>query len=193
MVPSSMTGRKLSCWARLKRWISSTNSSVCAPALPADARALEHLLEIGDAGKNRRNLLEGKIGLVGQQPGDRRLAGSRRPQKIRLPSLPERDHAGQRAALAGQVLLPDHVGEALRAQAVGQRAVRACRRAAGLAKQIMPWSRRRLRLPDELPEHAAVAFENNDPPAAFHDELPYARTLGGDLQQVLGAARWYRH
>src|SRR3546814_10516060 len=27
-VPSSITGRKLSCWARLKRWISSTKSSV---------------------------------------------------------------------------------------------------------------------------------------------------------------------
>ncbi len=31
MVPSSITGRKLSCWARLKRWISSTNSSVPCP------------------------------------------------------------------------------------------------------------------------------------------------------------------
>ena len=31
MVPSSITGRKLSCCARLKRWISSTNSSVPCP------------------------------------------------------------------------------------------------------------------------------------------------------------------
>ena len=30
-VPSSMTGRNESCWARLKRWISSTNSSVAVP------------------------------------------------------------------------------------------------------------------------------------------------------------------
>ena len=30
-VPSSITGRKLSCWARLKRWISSTNSNVWRP------------------------------------------------------------------------------------------------------------------------------------------------------------------
>ncbi len=36
MVPSSITGRKLSCWARLKRWISSTNSSV---PLPVSRRA----------------------------------------------------------------------------------------------------------------------------------------------------------
>ena len=31
IVPSSMTGRKESCCARLKRWISSTKSSVCRP------------------------------------------------------------------------------------------------------------------------------------------------------------------
>ena len=31
MVPSSITGRKESCCARLKRWISSTNSSVPCP------------------------------------------------------------------------------------------------------------------------------------------------------------------
>ena len=30
-VPSSTTGRKLSCWLRLKRWISSMNSSVPCP------------------------------------------------------------------------------------------------------------------------------------------------------------------
>ena len=30
-VPSSITGRNESCWARLKRWISSTNSKVCRP------------------------------------------------------------------------------------------------------------------------------------------------------------------
>lgn len=32
-VPSSITGRKLSCWARLKRWISSTKSSVWRPSM----------------------------------------------------------------------------------------------------------------------------------------------------------------
>jgi hypothetical protein len=31
IVPSSMTGRKASSWARLKRWISSTKSSVPVP------------------------------------------------------------------------------------------------------------------------------------------------------------------
>ena len=36
MVPSSITGRKASSWARLKRWISSTKSSV---AVPVERRA----------------------------------------------------------------------------------------------------------------------------------------------------------
>ena len=39
-VPSSTTGRKPSCWARLKRWISSTNSKVAWPPrrrLPASS------------------------------------------------------------------------------------------------------------------------------------------------------------
>ena len=31
--PASTNGRKPSCWARLKRWISSTNSKVAWPAL----------------------------------------------------------------------------------------------------------------------------------------------------------------
>ena len=53
MVPSSITGRKLSCWARLKRWISSTNSSVPLPGLAPGAGRVEHLLQIGDAGEDR--------------------------------------------------------------------------------------------------------------------------------------------
>ena len=44
----------------MKRWISSTNSSVWRPLVTAQPRRLEHLLEIGDAGKDRRDLLEGE-------------------------------------------------------------------------------------------------------------------------------------
>ena len=47
-----------SCCARLKRWISSTNSSVPLPDLAPRARRLEHLLQVGDAGEHRGNLLE---------------------------------------------------------------------------------------------------------------------------------------
>ena len=45
-VPSSITGRKLSCWLRLKRWISSMNSRVPCPILRRcrAARFLEFLV-----------------------------------------------------------------------------------------------------------------------------------------------------
>ena len=88
-VPSSITGQKRSCCARLKRWISSTNSSVPLPGLPPRARRVEHLLQIGDAGKHRRELLEMQFGRLGQQPRHGGLAGARRP--------PE-DHRAERCA-----------------------------------------------------------------------------------------------
>ena len=121
MVPSSMTGRKLSCCARLKRWISSTKSSVPLPCSRRDARHLEGLLEIGDAGEDRRHLLEDEAGGAGEQPRDRRLAGARRPPEDDRRHAPGRDHAGQDAFGTGEMVLPDDVGELLRPQAVGQR------------------------------------------------------------------------
>ena len=39
MVPSSEGGRRLSCWALLSRWISSTKRMVCAPPESSRARA----------------------------------------------------------------------------------------------------------------------------------------------------------
>ena len=56
--PPRRTGRKPSCWARLKRWISSTNSRVAWPASRRSAGLLERLLQVGDAGEHRRELLE---------------------------------------------------------------------------------------------------------------------------------------
>ena len=78
MVPSSMTGRKASSWARLKRWISSTKSSVPCPGGAPAARRLEDLLEVGDAGEDRRDLLEMELGLVREEPRDGGLAGAGR-------------------------------------------------------------------------------------------------------------------
>jgi hypothetical protein len=60
------------------------------PCPTADPRVLENFLKLGDARKNRRNLDEGELRLVGEKARDGRLAGPRRgPQKIRLPSVPE--------------------------------------------------------------------------------------------------------
>ena len=96
MVPSSITGRKASSWARLKRWISSTKSSVPLPVERRRAGRLEHLLEVRDAGKDRRDLLEMQIRLMGQQPRDRGLAGARRPPEDQRAEGFRRDAAGVR-------------------------------------------------------------------------------------------------
>ena len=48
------------------------------PGLRGAPRRLEDFLQIGDAGEDRRDLLEMQIGLVGQQPRDRGLAGAGR-------------------------------------------------------------------------------------------------------------------
>ena len=55
------------------------------PRLAAHARGIERLLQIGDAGKYRRQLLEMKLEGVAEKPRDRRFAGSgRSPQDDRM-------------------------------------------------------------------------------------------------------------
>ena len=81
-VPSSITGRKLSCCARLKRWISSTKSSVPRPVMRRRAGGLEHLLEVGDAGEDRRDLLEVR--------GRSRRPGAARPSSCPCRADPRR-------------------------------------------------------------------------------------------------------
>ena len=121
-VPSSITGRKQSCWARLKRWISSTKSSVWRPLRAAQPRRLEHLLQVGDAGEDRRDLLEGEA-------RSRRRAAAR-PSSCRCRAAPRRSSSRasrsaimprQRAVLAGQMLLADDLGERFGPQPVGER------------------------------------------------------------------------
>ena len=90
IVPSSMTGRKLSCCARLKRWISSTNSSVCRP-LERRSRAVSNTFF--------RSATPEKIAEICSKASPVSPASSRAtvvlpvpggPQKIIEPSEPER-------------------------------------------------------------------------------------------------------
>ena len=120
-VPSSITGRKESCCARLKRWISSTKSSVPCPVWRRPRACFEHLLEVGDAGEDGRDLLEAEVGLARQQAGDRGLAGARRPPEDERAERAGVKHPGERALGAQQMVLADDVGERLRPQPVGQR------------------------------------------------------------------------
>jgi hypothetical protein len=61
IVPSSINGKNPSCWALLKRWISSTNSKRTFAVLAAHPRGLKHFLQIRNASEDRRNLDKGQI------------------------------------------------------------------------------------------------------------------------------------
>jgi hypothetical protein len=82
---------------------------------------LEHLFQVGDAGEDRRNLLEGQPGLAGEQPRHGRLAGARRPPEHHRAERAGADHPRQRPFRPGQVLLPDHLRKHRRPQPVGER------------------------------------------------------------------------
>ena len=121
-VPVSTTGRKPSCWARLKRWISSTNSSVALPGSPPPRRLVERALEVGDAGEHRGELHEMQPRAGGEQSGDGGLAAARRaPEDQRCKRAPLQ-HARQRAVGAEQMVLAHDLVECARAQPVGERA-----------------------------------------------------------------------
>ncbi len=120
-VPSSITGRKLSCWARLKRWISSTNSSVPCPVRRRRTGLLENLLQVGDAGEDGRDLHEGELRRLGQQPRHRGLAGAGRSPENQRAEAAASDQPGQRAFGADQVILARHLVQLGRTQPIGER------------------------------------------------------------------------
>ena len=129
MVPSSITGRKQSCCARLKRWISSTNSSVPCPVSRRARASSNTFFRSATPEKIARDLLELQIGLVRQQPRHRGLAGAGRAPEDQRAERAGGQHPGERAVGAEQMILADHLGERLRAQPVGQRPRRVGRRA----------------------------------------------------------------
>ncbi len=124
MVPSSITGRKESCCARLKRWISSTNSSVPCP-LSRRARAASNTF-FRSATPEKIAEICSKCSSVSsrQQPRHRGLAGAGRAPEHQRAERARLQHARQRAVGAEQMILADHLGELLRPQPVGERARR---------------------------------------------------------------------
>ena len=146
MVPSSITGRNRSCCARLKRWISSTNSSVPCP-VSRRARAASNTF--------LRSATPEKIAEICSKCSSVASASSRAtvvlpvpggPQNTSEPSVRVVQHARQRAVGAEQMVLADDLGELVGPQLVGQRprrvAVEARRReqaraAAALARAVL--------------------------------------------------------
>ena len=85
IVPSSTCGRSASCWALLKRWISSMNRTVGGPPgrEPLGRRG-DQGAHVGDAAHDARRGVEASPDRVGQQAGQGRLADARRaPQEHR--------------------------------------------------------------------------------------------------------------
>ncbi len=138
-VPSSTIGRKPSCWARLKRWISSTNSSVpLAAALPARAPPRRRL-----AARRRRRSPPRAAEAQPRRfaPAAARWWSCRRPAGPRgsaRRACPPRASGRCCACSAQQVVLADHLGQRGGAQAIGQRARGVVRRGVGrgFAEQV---------------------------------------------------------
>ena len=95
-----------------------------------------HLADFLDARQHRAEGDEVRLGRVGDQPGERRLAGARRaPEDDRLQQV-ALDGLAQRLARRQQVLLADELVEGPRAHPLGERHAAAFGLAAGLVEQI---------------------------------------------------------
>jgi hypothetical protein len=73
------------------------------------ARRVERLLQIGDAGKHRRELFEMQLGGIGQEPRNRGLAGARRSPEDQRTQRARRKHARQRAIGPQDMILADDI------------------------------------------------------------------------------------
>src|SRR3954453_6255911 len=89
--------------------------------LAAGPCGVEHLFQVGNAEKYRRDLLEVQFGGVRQQPRHRGLAGAGRSPEHQRAQRPRLQHPRQCAVGAEDVILADDIGQRLRAQPVRQR------------------------------------------------------------------------
>ena len=121
MVPSSITGRKRILLRAVEAVDLVDEQQRALAGLAARAGRVEHLLQVGDAGEDRRDLLEFELGLVGEQARHRGLAGAGRPPEDQRAERARLQHAGQRAVGAEQMILADDLRELGRPQLVGQR------------------------------------------------------------------------
>ena len=108
-------GSSASCWALLKRWISSRNRTVGGPpAGAAQARALDHVADLGAAGLHGAELLERPAARGAEHPRERRLARPGRPGQDHRMGPALLDRAAQRRSRRQQLLLADELVESKR-------------------------------------------------------------------------------
>ena len=93
------------------------------PVLASDLRRLEHLAEFRHPAENRRNLDEGQVGFVSQQPGYGGLAHPGRPPEDKRGKRPRRQHRTQRPIARQHLFLPDDIRQSPRTKPVGKRAL----------------------------------------------------------------------
>jgi hypothetical protein len=86
--------------------------------------AVERLAQVLHAREDGRELLEGQVRGVRQQPRHRGLARARRPPQDHALHAPALEHARERAVGADQVVLAHDLGERRRPQPVGEGARR---------------------------------------------------------------------
>ena len=99
--PSSTAGSSASCWALLKRWISSRNSTVCVAGRSRRCAARSITARTSARpGLDRAQLLEGRLRVLGDDPRERRLARARRAVEDHRVGLALLDRGAQRGALA---------------------------------------------------------------------------------------------
>ena len=120
--PSSTSGNSASCWALLKRWISS----IIEQRRPAAgghlvAGLVQNLADVLHAAGDGAELAEAAVGFLGQQAGERRLAGARRAVEDHRAQPLGLQHPPQQLAFAEEVLLADELGERRRPHPRGQR------------------------------------------------------------------------
>ena len=119
--PDSTCGRKASCWLLLKRWTSSTKTTVARARSSRRLRPLDRLADVLDAAEHRRHGDELGVEGVGHQARQRRLADARRPPQDHRVQPPGFERDAQRLAGAEQVALADDLVERLRPQPLGER------------------------------------------------------------------------
>jgi hypothetical protein len=90
------------------------------PHLAAPLCGLEHLSQVCDTGKRRRQGLEGEVGLLGEAPGDRGLPAARRPPQDHRHQPLRSHHPPDRGVVCEQVVLPDHISQCAGPQPVCQ-------------------------------------------------------------------------
>ena len=87
---------------------------------PAGAGAGEDLAQVGDPGEHRRQRLEAVVGVVGDEPGNGGLAAARRAPEQHRGKPPFGQGPAERRVACQKMVLTDHLGQGLRAQAVGK-------------------------------------------------------------------------